>query len=332
MDKLPSITFKEFYAREQLNDQLTNAENLQIDNGFSSRFLSNVYMEGRLLEFNDESISIKYQEWNLFKPFKLSIQHDSHLIKVQFEIEGNCHFESKNHYCIIIPSNHYQFINIPNPQGHIAYNSSRKVLDIYMDQEFLFQLLGTQGYSEQQLKAHFLLKNYTFCRKATLITAQQQQLIQDLLHHQYQSDFAKQFIRIKAIELMITVFAGANNQINQVKWNQSDIDNMMSLKEFLDQNYHQDLRIKTLCRQFGINEFKLKNCFKELFGDTVFVYIRRQKMKKAQELLRNPELEIKEIAYLTGFKYAHHFSKVYFDHYQIRPSEYRNKHMPVEVD
>ena len=332
MDKLQSITLKEFYGKENPNDQLTNPENRQVANGFSTRQLSNDYVEGKLFEFHDNDISISYQEWNLFKPFKLRVQHDSHLIKVQFEMEGNCHFESKDNYCIIIPPNHYQFINIPNPDGHISYDSSRKVLDIFMEQDFLFQLLGTQGYSEQQLKEHFLLKNYTFCRKANLITAQQQQLIQEMLTHPYQSNFAKQFIRIKAIELMITVFAGANNQINQVKWNQSDIDNMMALKEFLDLNYHQDLRIKTLCRQFGINEFKLKNAFKDLFGDTVFGYIRSQKMKKAQELLRNPDLEIKEIAFLTGFKYAHHFSKVYFDHYQIRPSEYRNKHIVTEVD
>ncbi|WP_313367217.1 helix-turn-helix transcriptional regulator [Sphingobacterium mizutaii] len=330
MDKLQSVTLKEFYGKEHLKDLLSSPANFQIANGFSSKQLSNEFVEGKLLKYHEDAISITYQEWDLSKPFKLRVRHASHLIKVQFEIEGNSHFESHDNYCIIIPSNHYQFINIPNPDGHITYSSSRKVLDIYMEQEFLFQLLRTQGYSDQQLKAHFLLNNYTFCRQATPITAQQQQLIQELLNHQYQSDFAKQFIRIKAIELMITVFVGASNQINQVKWIQSDIDTMMSIKEFLDKNYHQDLRIKSLSRQFGINEFKLKNGFKDLFGDTVFGYIRRQKMKKAKELLRNPELEIKEIAYLIGFKYAHHFSKVYLDHYQIRPSEYRNKHMVAE--
>ncbi len=331
MDKLQSVTLMEFYGKEHLKELFSSFEKFQTANGFSSKEISNEYVEGTLLKYHDDSISISYQDWELLKPFKLKVNHSSHMIKVQFEIEGNSHFESRDNHCIIIPGNHYQFINIPNADGHIIYNSSRKVLDIYVEQDFLFQLLGTQGYSDQQLKAHFLLKNYTFCRKATLITAQQQQLIQELLSHQYQSDFAKQFIRIKAMELMITVFAGASNQINPVKWNQSDIDNMTSIKDFLDQNYHQDLHIKSLSRQFGINEFKLKNGFKDLFGDTIFGYIRRRRMKKAQELLRNPELEIKEIAYLIGFKYAHHFSKVYFEHFQIKPSEFRNKHTNSSV-
>ena len=327
-DNIKTVTLHELYGKEELNDLLTEADNNHVTNGFDLKLVKNEFLEGRLMKYNDDSISVSYQEWNLLKPFKLRVKHNSQLIKVQFEIEGYSHFESLEQDFIIIPSNHYQFIKIEHTDGFLTYNCPRKVLDIYIEPNELFKLLRTQGFSDLQLKEHFLLQNYTFCKKAIIINPKQMQLIHELLNHQYQAEFAKQFIRIKAMELMITVFSGATNSINHPKWNQKDIDQILEVKNFLDENFHQELTFKILTKKFAINEFKLKNAFKDLFGDTVFGYIRRNKLRKAHELLTNSNLEIKEIAFLTGFKYAHHFSKVYTEYYHIKPSEYRNQIKP----
>ncbi|QBR13749.1 hypothetical protein [Sphingobacterium sp. CZ-2] len=156
------------------------------------------------------------------------------------EIEGNSNFESVNKMAIVIPGNHYQFINIPKTNGFIEYTSSRKVLDIHIEEDFLFELLKTQGYSEKQLKEHFLLKNYTFYRDAALINEYQKSLIEELLNHSYQSEFAKQFIRTKALELIITVFAGASNQLTVKKWSQHDVETILSISRYLNEHFHED--------------------------------------------------------------------------------------------
>jgi len=322
---MQTITLKELYDKEELPDLFYFTDLQYVSNGFSATVINNEFVSCKLLSYHDEAIDVFYQDWNLLQPFRLRIRHNIPLIKVQFEIEGNSCFESLNNEVINIPSKHYQFIQIPKADGYLTYTSSRKVLDIHIKQQYLFQLLNTQGYSEQHLKEHFLLKNYTFYRKASIISEQQKRLIQDLIQHSYQSDFAREFIRIKAIELILTVFSGASNQLSKVKWSENDVDIMMNLRNFLDQNFHKELHLKTLTRQFGINEFKLKNAFKDLFGETVFSYIRKQRLKKAKDLLIKSDLEIKEIAFLTGFKYSHHFSKVYFNHYKHLPSEHRSQ-------
>ncbi len=76
-------------------------------------------------------------------------------------------------------------------------------------------------------------------------------------------------------------------------------------------------------RQFGINEFKLKSIFKQVYGITVMRYLRKCRMDRAQDMLVNTDLEIKEIAFLIGFKYAHHFSKVYQAHFHVLPKDVR---------
>ncbi|MCT1532902.1 AraC family transcriptional regulator [Sphingobacterium daejeonense] len=323
---MKTVTLKELYGKDHLHELLDSTDHQQLTNGFEFKWIKNELIEGKLMKYHDDLVTVSFQEWKLHQPFHLRVNHQFPMIKVQFEIEGNSNFESVNNKSIVIPGNHYQFINIPKTNGYIAYNSSRKVLDIHIEEDYLFELLKTQGYSEKQLREHFLLKNYTFYREATVINEHQKKLIEELLNHRYQSEFAKQFIRTKALELIITVFAGANNQLNAVKWSQNDIEIMLNIKSYLDEHFHEELHLKTLTRKFGINEYKLKNAFKDLFDDTVFSYIRKQKLKRAKYLLLNSDLEIKEIAFLTGFKYSHHFSKVYFDHYHIKPQEFRIQH------
>lgn len=323
---MKTVTLKELYGKDHLHELLEYSENQSFTNGFEFRSMKNELIDGKLMKYRDEMLTVSFQEWTLQQPFLLRVNHPLPMIKVQFEIEGNSNFESVSKKAILIPGNHYQFINIPKTNGFIAYTSSRKVLDIYIEEEYLFELLKTQGYSEKQLREHFLLKNYTFYRDATVINEHQKKLIEEMLNHPYQSEFARQFIRTKALELIITVFAGASNQLNSVKWSQKDIEIILNIKNYLDEHFHEELHLKTLTRKFGINEYKLKNAFKDLFDDTVFSYIRKQKLKRAKYLLLNSDLEIKEIAFLTGFKYSHHFSKVYYEYYQIKPQEFRIQH------
>jgi len=60
------------------------------------------------------------------------------------------------------------------------------------------------------------------------------------LNHSYQSEFAKQFIRTKALEFIITVFAGANNQLTVKKWSQHDVEIIHSISRCLNEHFHED--------------------------------------------------------------------------------------------
>lgn len=102
-----------------------------------------------------------------------------------------------------------------------------------------------------------------------------------------------------------------------------DLKIIQEIKTYLEENIKEDIHIITLVRQFGINEFKLKSLFKQVYGITVMRYLRKCRMDRAQDMLMNTDLEIKEIAFLIGFKYAHHFSKVYQDHFHVLPKDVR---------
>lgn len=320
---MKTISIQHFYEVNSFSNLLDSISNVDCVSGYHFRILNNEFVNGTMKTLNINDITICYQEWNIKSPFKLAIAHQQELIKLQFEIEGDSKFRSADQQKIDIPSGHYQFIYIPNAKGVLHYSTSRKVLDIHIPLDHILAFLSSQGLSEKEIRDHCSLRHFSFFHNARQITPQQHILIQELLNHQYQDEFAKEFIRIKTLELIFSAFKDNNVVSKESRWSLEDRNILAHIKNYLDCNFQQELRLKNIARQFGINENKLKNAFKELFHDTVINYVRKQRVQHAHHLLLHSDMDIKEIAYISGFKYAHHFSQVYLQHYQQLPSATR---------
>ena len=89
-------------------------------------------------------------------------------------------------------------------------------------------------------------------------------------------------------------------------------------------NLDRDLpQLKDLALQMGTNEYKLKYGFKQLYGTTVFRFLTHERLRKTKTLIQHSDLSLKEIAHMTGFKSAAHFSRAFKDKYGLSPSELR---------
>ena len=76
--------------------------------------------------------------------------------------------------------------------------------------------------------------------------------------------------------------------------------------------------LKNLAKDAGINEHKLKNGFKELFGQPVFVHIREQRLLLAKKLLQETRLDETAIAKKAGYKTLSGFIKAFTKKYNSR--------------
>lgn len=84
--------------------------------------------------------------------------------------------------------------------------------------------------------------------------------------------------------------------------------------------------LKDFAKSMGMSRTNLFNKIKALTGQTPNNFISTMRLKKAAYLLKNqPELNITEIASVTGFSSSHYFSKCFKDSYQKTPSEYRDE-------
>ncbi|WP_366838925.1 AraC family transcriptional regulator [Nostoc sp. LPT] len=76
-----------------------------------------------------------------------------------------------------------------------------------------------------------------------------------------------------------------------------------------------------LAQMVGVSDRTLRRGFKELFGTTVLNYLIEKRMQHAQELLREGDLSVAEVANLVGYSHLSQFAGVFRRKFGITPSQ-----------
>jgi len=97
-------------------------------------------------------------------------------------------------------------------------------------------------------------------------------------------------------------------------------------RTILAENYDKRITIPQLARQAGINEAKLKEGFKEIYGQSVHGYLLQLRLEKAKQLLLTTGLSITEITYEIGYSHVTHFTTLFKKELGITPSAWRKKY------
>lgn len=105
----------------------------------------------------------------------------------------------------------------------------------------------------------------------------------------------------------------------------SDVTLIGKAKDYIRDYCQTDLVLKTVAREVGTNETKLKNGFKKLYGKTFGDILRNERLIKAKSLLEEGGLSIKEIAAQSGYANSSMFAKRFQEKYGILPSAYQKK-------
>lgn len=75
----------------------------------------------------------------------------------------------------------------------------------------------------------------------------------------------------------------------------------------------------------GTHEKRLSQVFRQRAGSTVFAFARQLRLQKAKDLLVNSDLEIQDIAELTGYQSAANFATAFREQQSMTPSDYRQQ-------
>ena len=105
--------------------------------------------------------------------------------------------------------------------------------------------------------------------------------------------------------------------------NAYDREQIREVASHIQQNLANPSSIVDLSKQFGVNEHKLKNGFKEVFGTTIFDYLQQVRMKEARKYLLDSEKPIKSIAEMAGYQHVSAFSVAFKKFYDLTPGELR---------
>jgi AraC-like DNA-binding protein len=157
------------------------------------------------------------------------------------------------------------------------------------------------------------------------ITKEIQDITYKLLHISLDDGANQKYFTLLVNTLLFHLLYQAVQQQPASNYNHYEMNSIQAARDMIRKNIRYHFVIREIAQKVGMNEFKLKNGFRELFGNGVYEYLRSERMQVARQLLGESGRSIKEIASMTGYRSVNSFIKAFKKMYGVTPGEFRKR-------
>lgn len=102
----------------------------------------------------------------------------------------------------------------------------------------------------------------------------------------------------------------------------ADVERIHEARELLIERSADPPSLHEIAVRVGVNCNKLKYGFREVFGTTVFGYLRKLRLEQARRLLEDGDHSVTEVAFEVGYNSLSHFARVFKETYGTSPHCY----------
>ncbi len=133
----------------------------------------------------------------------------------------------------------------------------------------------------------------------------------------HDDDFTQAMARLKAYLDKSAVSSNAKGEAAN--------PTIREIQRFVDTHYHENITTQDVANHIMINPDYFSLYFKKHTGENFTQYLRRYRLEKACDLLKNTDLKISVIAEQISYKSLTHFYELFFKQYGMTPAEYRKQ-------
>lgn len=152
------------------------------------------------------------------------------------------------------------------------------------------------------------------------------QQLSALFTHFYEEHPNLFLMKIKVLELLYYITTYNEKQAVTYRYfNKLQVQKVKSIKQLLTTNIEKRYTLTDLSKEYEISLTSLKECFKEVYGNSISAYVREYRMMYAAKLLRSTDLTVGEISDQIGYENQSKFAEMFKQTIGMPPIEYRNK-------
>ncbi|MED0668649.1 AraC family transcriptional regulator [Aneurinibacillus aneurinilyticus] len=105
----------------------------------------------------------------------------------------------------------------------------------------------------------------------------------------------------------------------------SDMQKIRQAREILLERMTNPPTLVELSRLIHLNDYNLKIGFKEIYGMTVFSYLRNKRLEKAFFLLQNGSMNVNEVSCAVGYSNPSYFAEAFRKQFGCNPGEFTRR-------
>ena len=190
-----------------------------------------------------------------------------------------------------------------------------------------FSELAKQGTEEmisftKKIKA---TRSFQFSPTNLPLDAEMYQCIYRITRYEGDDRTKKLFLYAQVMNLLLlqqqSYIRSTTPQLFYVK-NEYDKERIVFARDYLLTHMDAPPSLIQLAAIAGINEFKLKRGFKELFNQSVFAYLATIRLEMARRALQQKQKTVTQIAFELGYASLQHFSAAFKKKYGLSPGKF----------
>ena len=250
---------------------------------------------------------------------------DSSHIQFHFCLKGASKFNFNNgNYSFDVSEE--QSLLLYNPQQDLPIN-----LDLQSNTWIISILLSIKKFhalfSQEADYIHFLSednkdKKYYDNKKITPAIAV---VLNQMMNFNIHRSIEKLYLKGKTYELLSLYFNhGGDADIEQCPFlvDEKNVLKIRQAKDIIIARMTEPPSLQELANEIGLSLKKLKEGFKQIYGDSVYSFLFDYKMEYARKLLESNQFNVNEVGLKVGYSTASHFIAAFKKKYGTTPKKY----------
>lgn len=328
--KITNIHNEQLYHAESVTDKGAGADEFR-ELSYST---SETFWQSEAKEISLTGTHIGFHKVNIRQPVFVKTSDLKPMPGLFFVEKGS--FETK----LFNSSDHWQFSSRQHNLLYNAYSAEVTRFEVQRDlhlfiisftpERFKQIACGNGRLLEELANSIDAQKTFSLLQRRNLnISAEMYHAIQDIKFCAFAGSARKLYFESKSLELLalqMEQFESGSSIQNKISLTSTDNRKLEMVKEMLEADLSAEHSLASLAKTSGLNEFKLKKGFRQLYHQTVFGYLASLRLEHADRELRQSDKSLTQIAYETGYASLQHFSTAYKKRYGISPIQRRSPH------
>jgi len=231
-----------------------------------------------------------------------------------------------------IEGNHYNMFYVPQYRWQAQYKAGQTytIFSIHFSPAYLHRWKEPFPFLSRLLERARRKAPAMIHEENMPITPDMMNVVQYIMGHDYEADggvkLKKIGLQAKVLELLLLSLQHMAfiKQLPQNALREIDMQKIHDARAYLVENLEHPRSLNELAQHVGINVFKLKQGFKQVYGTTVFGILQEERMKRAQALLETTTMLIHEVALQTGYKNLSNFTAAFKKRFGYPPSSLKH--------
>ena len=285
------------------NNAVSISEEIKIEDGFY------------ILRFQNDTEETKIMSRDI----------DNSFIQFHFNVKGNCKFLFNNG-SYELPLSEENSLLLYNPQRDLPLNVSMQaeswLISLVISIKKFHALFSQEADYITFLSADNKDKKYY---KDAPVSPSTAVVLNQLMNFNLTPSIKNLYFKAKAYELLSLYFNKSENpDLEQCPFlsDEENIKKIRRAKDIVISRMAEPPSLQELADEIGLSLKKLKEGFKQIYGDSVYSFLFDYKMEYARKLLETGEYNVNEVGLKVGYSTASHFIAGFKKKFGTTPKKY----------